>query len=118
MNTVGEVIDTAKASCREFDPRGTLQVLRGTNPIKFMCWGASKFTVDNMKAPKMLRFYVRGRKHTGHVYIFLNGSDLYDVYIVTSKGTIKDRSDEMGLYFDQITEWIDEKIEKVENYTF
>lgn len=119
MNTKGEKINSEEIvkSCRVFDPNETLAQLQ-MNRQKYICWGATKFTVDNMKNPKMLRFYVSGMKLKGHVYIFLNGADLYDVYLTTSKGTIVDKSDSMGLYFDQLTDWIDDRIEKQDNYRF
>ena len=120
MNQIGEVINFEEItkSCREMNPQETMAQLRGMNVQKFICWGATKFTVDNMKRPKMLRFYVSGMKHKGHVYIFVNGMDLYDVYITTIKGTIVHKSGDMGLYFDQLTDWIDERIEKIPAYRF
>ena len=120
MNQVGEKIDITEIikSCRVFDPRETLAQLRGMNPYKFGCWGATKFIVDNMRKPRMLRFWVTGMKHTGHVYIFLNGADLYDVYITTSRGTITHKSGDMGLYFDMLTDWIDDRVEKTERHRF
>ena len=118
MNTKGEKIDYTEKikSCRVFDPKETLAQLRYFAPMKFMCWGATKFTVDNQRKPRMLRFYVTGMKHTGHVYIFLNGADLYDVYITTSQGTIKEIGTD--LYFDQITEWIDNRVEKTDAHAW
>lgn len=120
MNHVGETINFEEItkSCRPIDPKETLAQLRGMNPRKFMCWGATAFTVDNMRKPRMLKFKVNGMKHKGHVYIFVNGSDLYDVYLTTTRGTILQKSGDMGLYFDQFTDWIDDRIEKVEGYRF
>jgi hypothetical protein len=117
MNTKGEKINSEEItkSCRVFDPNETLAQLQ-MNRHKYICWGATAFTVDNMKNPKMLRFYVSGMKHKGHVYIFLNGADLYDVYICTTQGTIKEIGTD--LYFDMLTDWIDDRIEKQDNYRF
>jgi hypothetical protein len=119
MNNKGEKIDFDKIAkdCRVFNPNETIAQLQ-MNWQKFICWGATSFTVDDMKEPKMLRFYVTGMKHTGHVYIFLNGADLYEVYLTTSKGKIVDKSGSIGLYFDQLTDWIDDRIEKQDNYRF
>jgi hypothetical protein len=119
MNTKGEVINHEEItkSCRVIDPNETLAQLQ-MNRRKYICWGATKFTVDNMKNPRMLRFYVTGAKHKGHVYIFVNGADLYDVYVTTTKGTIVEKSNDMGLYFDDLTDWIDDRIEKQDNYRF
>lgn len=120
MNQIGEIINFEEIvkSCREMNPNETMSQLRGMNVQKYICWGATKFTVDNMKRPKMLRFQVSGMKHKGHVYIFVNGMDLYDVYITKKDGTIVHKSNDMGLYFDQFTDWIDDRIEKLDNYRF
>ena len=119
MNTKGEVINFEEItkSCRVFDPNETIAQLR-MDAIKFMCWGATAFTVDNMKKPRMLRFKVSGMKHKGHVYVFLNGADLYDVYLTTIKGKIVDTNGSMGLYFDQLTDWIDDRIEKTDAHAW
>jgi hypothetical protein len=58
----------------------------------------------------------RTPRFLGHVYIALNGMDLYDVYLTSNRGTIKQRTPEMGLYFDQLVEWIDDKVERIPEY--
>ena len=117
MNTVGEKIDYTEKikSCRVFNPNETIAQLK-MDWMKFICWGATKFTVDNARKPRMLRFYVSGMKHKGHVYVFLNGSDLYDVYICTTQGTIKEIGTD--LYFDMLTDWIDNRIEKTDAHAW
>ena len=121
MNQVGEQIQFEEIikSCRVFDPRETMAQLK-MDFMKFICWGATAFTVDNQRKPRMLRFKVSGMKHKGHVYIFLNGSDLYDVYLTTLKGKIIEISEGShgGLYFDMLTDWIDDRVEKQENYRY
>ena len=121
MNQVGEVIDVTEIvkSCRVFDPKETLAQLQ-MDRRKFVCWGATAFTVDNMRKPRMLRFKVSGMKHRGHVYIFLNGADLYDVYLTSTRGTIVEISEGShgGLYFDMLTNWIDDRVEKQDDYRF
>ena len=120
MNNVDEKINFEQItkSCREMNPNETIAQMRGMNVQKYMCWGATGVTVDNMKRPRMLRFSVSGMKHKGHVYVFVNGMDLYDVYLTKKDGTIVEKSGDMGLYFDQLTDWIDDRIEKQENYRF
>ena len=121
MNTKGEIINTEEIvkSCRVFDPRETIAQLK-MDFWKFACWGATAWTVDNQRKPRMLRFKVSGMKHKGHVYIFLNGSDLYDVYLTTTQGTIKEISDGShgGLYFDMLTDWIDSRVEKTDAHAW
>ena len=121
MNHVGEIINFEEItkSCRVFDPRETMAQLQ-MDRMKYICWGATAFTVDNQKKPRMLRFKVNGMKHKGHVYVFLNGADLYDVYITTTRGLILEKSEGShgGLYFDMLTDWIDDRVEKQDNYRF
>jgi hypothetical protein len=120
MNQIGEVINFEEITkeSRVMNPQETIAQLKGMNVQKYICWGATKFTVDDTRNPRMLRFYVSGMKHKGHVYIFVNGMDMYDVYITTSKGSIVHKSGDMGLYFDMLTDWIDDRIEKVSAYRF
>ena len=115
MNKIGEEINTKEASCREMYLPDLTTMFKYSGAI-FMSWGADQFTVDNTKHPKMFRMYVRGHHHKGHVYIFLNFMDLFDVYLTNSKGIIKDRTEEMGIYCDSLIEWIDEKVEKIPEY--
>lgn len=116
MNAIGEKINWQEKinSCRILEVKQLMNYLQA-NISKFWSWGASKFIVDNMKNSKMFRMFVRGHHHTGHVYIFLNGLDLFDVYIVTTKGTIKNIGE--GLYFDKLVDWIDRKIEYIPKYS-
>lgn len=115
MNTIGEILNTKDASCRDLDPNELLQLLKYDRSI-FWSWGADGFLIDNHKQTRMFRMTVRGHHHKGYVYIFLNGMDLFDVYLTDYKNKIKDRTDEMGLYFDQLVDWIDEKIERIPEY--
>ena len=117
MNTKGEKIEPIEIikSCRQLDPNELMALLQADKP-KFWSWGATGFKVDNMRKPRMLRFKSNGYKHKGHVYIFVNGSDLFDVYLTTTQGTIVEVSDGMGLYFDMLTDWIDTRIEKLDDY--
>ena len=113
MNQIGEKIDIDKSKCREiYLP--DLQLLLRNNMV--MSWGAHNFIVDSTKRPRMFRMLVQGNHFRGHVYIFLNGSDLFDVYLTSIRGTIKDRTDEMGIYVDELIEWIDRKVERIPEY--
>ena len=53
---------------------------------KFWSWGAQAFT---KMTDSTLRFKVNGHHHKGHVYIFLNFMDAFDVYLTTTQGTIQ-----------------------------
>ena len=116
MNTVNEKIDIKKASCREMYIPDLMALLKH-DIMKFWSWGSHALTVDKKNNPRMFRMTVSGHHHKGHVYIFLNGSDLFDVYLTSNQGTIKKRTDEMGLYFDQLVEWIDNNVERIPEYT-
>lgn len=95
---------------REMIASETLQLLQSYG-FKFFSWGAHAFTRIGKKA---LRFKVNGHHHKGHVYISVNGSDLYDVHIATLQGTIlKEIND---LYFDMLFDAIDKEIEYIPEY--
>jgi len=115
MNQINEIINYEKASCREFNPSELVHLLK-SDMMVFWSWGADGFIVDNTKQTKMFRMRVRGHHHKGYVYIFLNFLDLFDVYLTKKDGTIVGRTEEMGIYNDQLVEWIDEKIERIPEY--
>ena len=116
-NKIGDIINYEKIvkTCRSFDPNETIAVLKYDWTIP-ASWGMDKLIVDNKKNCRMLNFKVSGHHHKGLIFIFLNGSDLYDVYIVNKDMTIKDIITD--LYFDKLTEAIDNKIEKISEYQY
>lgn len=96
----------------------------GVNVV--MSWGMQarqyltekNLEVYGLKGEGALKFKVNGMHHRGHVLIVLNYSDLYDVYICNirkGKMTIKDES--KGLYFEDIGEYIDKKVEYIPAYS-
>lgn len=117
MNQVNEKISIKEASCRELYLPDLMSVLR-SDIIKFWSWGVNTktLTLDNLKKPRAFRMTVSGHHHKGYVYIFLNGSDLFDVYLTTKKDVIVKRTDEMGIYVDELVDWIDEKVERIPEY--
>jgi len=115
MNQVNEKISIKEASCREIYLPDLMNLLQ-SDKMKFWSWGSHGYTVDKKKNPQMFRFTVSGHHHKGHVYIFLNGMDLFDVYLTSNRGTIKQRTDEMGLFVDELMDWIDEKVERIPEY--
>jgi hypothetical protein len=77
----------------------------------FWSWGAHAF----MKMTEScLRMKVNGHHHKGHVYIFLNAADTFDVYLTSTQGKILQIIE--GLYIDQIFNVLDERIEKIAAY--
>jgi len=101
--------------CRTINLNELISLLQMNQSI-FWSWGAHAFTVDNKKDPKMFRMKVNGHHHKGHVYIFVNGMDLFDVYLTTTKGNIVKKFTD--IYFDQLVEMIDNAIEKVKEYGY
>ena len=116
MNQVGEQIQIEQItkSCRSLDVQELMRLLM-RNINMFFSWGVQRTkVVDNVKNPKMLRLTVNGHYHKGDVYIFVNGMDLFDVYLTSRQGKIK--VIQTDLYFDQLADWIDEKIERIPAY--
>lgn len=62
-----------------------------------------------------LRFNVNGFKHKGKVAVLYNeGMDLFDVEILTPENELIETIERV--YFDQLIEVIDNRVELVENY--
>lgn len=97
---------------REFNTRETLDVLTH-NRMVYFSWGVSKLYnfVD-----KGLCLKVSGNHHKGWVVITLSYMDTYSVYIVSNKGEVKNEYHDV--YFDQLTEIIDNRIERIEDYQY
>jgi hypothetical protein len=97
---------------RSFNLQETLKVLTN-NLMIYFSWGVSqKINVDN----KGLLLKVNGHFHKSYVFITLSHLDLYDVHIISSHGNILDQY--KGIYFDQLVEVIDNRIEKIPDYKF
>ena len=95
---------------REFDASETMRVLIH-NMMRYFSWGVSKkYNVNN----KGLLLKVSGHHHKGWVLITLAWNDTYSVYIVSNKGEVKDEYKEV--YFDELAELIDNRIERIEEY--
>jgi len=109
---VKEVIKDKIDQCMEQDPEQTMAYLRANLPMLWS-WGATRFVFD--KSFRLLQFFVRGRHHHGHVWIFLNGSNLFDFWLSTPQGRIK--AEVTDLYFDQLAEEIDKAVEYIPEYT-
>lgn len=94
----------------EFDVNETLRLLRGYG-WKFLSWGATAFTNIHNKA---LLFKVNGHHHKGHVVIVLDWNDTYSFRLVNRVG--EPIHEEEMVYFDELFDRIDKKIEWIEEY--
>lgn len=96
----------------EFNTNETLsQLTYGSGGIKVMSWAARSFA--NI-AGKGLLFRVSGFKHKGYVFIVLDYSDTYTVYLLNLQYDVKKKIE--GVYCDELTDTIDSEVEKVEDY--
>lgn len=105
-----------------------LQQIRALTPTPVLwSWGASKWQIVKGNLIKGigedylagLKFYCRGRIHKGHVLVTLAGNDTYTVTIGhVRKGVIKPIKQIKEVYFDELSNTIDELIEKQDNYQF
>ena len=118
VQTIGTMIDTSQLGCRDIHIDTSFSQLRFRGR-KYICWGADRFQVDKKDkygCCKWYRFFVRGAKHNGWVYIELNGLDLYNVYYTSQRHRIK--MVDQDVYGDELCDRIDETIEKQEHYSF
>lgn len=97
---------------REFDLRETMEVLTFNKTI-YWTWGVSKKQNLNDRG---LLLDVSGNHHKGSVLITLGWNDTYCVYIINNRGKILNEYKEV--YFDVLTEMIDNRIEKIKEYSY
>lgn len=96
---------------REFIVSDTVQLLKQTNLFGFFSWGVSKLM--NVQG-KGLLMKVNGHHHKGYVLVTLDWMDTYEVHIISTHGNIKDTYTD--IYFDELFEVIDNRIEKIPDY--
>lgn len=105
---------------RDFNANETIAQLKMTKELtwKVLSWGAKDWGVLNgvPDSCKGMAFKVNARRHKGYVLIALNWDDTYEVHLVSTKGNLKHSMD--NVYFDELTEKIDENIEKVDAYAW
>lgn len=109
---MSEKIDPIKIckSCRDMDAKEIVKFLY-SHQGKFWSWGAHDFVDIEGRG---LRFNVQGHHHKGHVYLFVNGLDLFDVYLTSSRGTIKETIND--IYLEDLFDILDKKIEWIDIY--
>lgn len=95
---------------REFVVNDTMRLITSSGNV-YWSWGTSrKINIDN----KGLLLLVNGHHHKGYVFITLDWNDTYTVYIMTVFGRII--NEYKTVYFDELVELIDNRIEKIPEY--
>jgi hypothetical protein len=97
---------------RNFNTQETLMVLRYNLNVYFS-WGVSKMV--NLQN-KGLILKVSGHHHKGWVLVTLGWEDLYKVHIISNNGKVLDKYE--GIFFDDLVEIIDNRIEKISDYRY
>lgn len=97
-------------SHRPFDDmRGLVNALQRHQTV--WSWGANNWTKMN---DYCLRFTVNGHHFRGHIYLVVNGSDLFDVYLTSNRGNIKDTLTD--IYLEDLVDVIDKRVEWIPTY--
>lgn len=97
------------AECN-FNVAETIQVLH-SRKLWLMSWGARTFqNYDN----KALSFRVSGRHFNGNIIITLSFDDTYSVTFASTQWNEKEKF--TNIYVDELTEFLDCKIERTKNY--
>ena len=96
---------------RDFNLTETMTLL-SLNPSIYWSWGVSKRTNLNNKG---LLMEVSGNHHKGSVLITLGWDDTYNVYIINNRGRVL--NEYKGIYFDVLVEVIDNRIERIKEYS-
>jgi hypothetical protein len=95
---------------REFNLRETLKVIQH-NKQQYWSWGVEKLVNYYDKALLMI---VNGHHHQGILVITLAWNDTYSFHLINDDGTIKESVTDV--YFDELQNNIDMKIEYIESY--
>ncbi|MEI7425150.1 MAG: hypothetical protein WCK10_03465 [Candidatus Staskawiczbacteria bacterium] len=102
----------------DFQYKETIAVLKADFWM-FASWGCSKMGIEgksetNPDFVKMLLLKVNGHHHKGIVAITLEFNDTYTVHIINNRGRVLNTYTDV--YFDQLFEVIDNRIEKIADY--
>jgi len=73
-----------------------------------MSWGITEFAATIYRDLPALRIKLNGRLHTGYVMIVLNGSDYYEVYLLSGSAT---ECVSKEVCFDELGDVIDRAVE-------
>lgn len=96
---------------REFNTQETINQLIFFGKGQLLSWGISRrINIQN----KGLILKVNGHHHKGYVLIVLGWDDVYKFHLVNTHGVIKETVE--NVYFDELFDKIDEKIEKIPEY--
>jgi len=93
---------------RDFDTTETMRQLNGFGGMRILSWGISTRTNFQNKG---LLLKVRGHHHKGYVLIVLGWDDVYKFHLISTHGVLKDSVE--GVYFDELFDKIDKKIEYI-----
>ena len=95
---------------REFDLQEAVRIVSANRNI-YWSWGVSR-AIGVRKMALALR--VHGHHHNGYVLITLACNDTFTVRIVTTAGQVLETFTDV--YVDQLTEVIDNRIERIPEY--
>jgi hypothetical protein len=109
------VLKLVKLSERDFNPMETLQLISMNNSMVWFSWGVPTDSIK-LVGNKGLLFKVNGHHYKGLVFITLSWMDLYDVHLVNPDGEVTEKME--GIFFDQLQEVIDNRIERISDYKF
>lgn len=87
-----------------------------SQPAIFLSWGVAPESMRIIRYSGMpgIMFEVNGFLHQGKVMVLLNSCDTFDVLLLTKDGTIV--SEQSGIYVDELVSYIDENVERCDNY--
>ena len=85
------------------------------NPGIFLSWRVDPESYRIVRHSGMpgLQFDVNGFIHQGQVMVLLNSYDTFDVLLMKDNEIVSEQS---GIYVDQLISYIDDNVEKCDNY--
>lgn len=95
-----------------FNQNETLRLLKSSGAI-MMSWGTSNLSRLGNQG---LIFKTNGNHHKGYVLITLNWDDTYEVHLINNRARVLETI--TNVYWDELVNRIDEKVEKIKEYSF
>ena len=112
MATIKNISEFNQKNYREFYSMNEfIQTIGRT--LKVITWGSYGWTRMNKS---LLRFRVSARRHKGYIYVAVNGSDLFNVWLTNLKGDVK--MEFLDVYLEDFIDVIDTEIEYIKEYVY
>lgn len=110
-NNINEIISQMRKESRDWPVESMNDFISNIRrSMKVWSWGPQAWS----NYGKILRFKVNAYRHKGHIYVRVNGADLFDIILTTTRGKIQKVFKDV--FVGDFIEVVDQEIEKIPEY--